>query len=187
MSKDIEGWVDLPEHVREAFDKAFEDNPKTKKIRSEILKAQAGRKYVTALQLSNQLLAARQDAQKTLLSEKRTESEQISLLELGLEDKYVELINVLSIAMYMACDMLEFFSMDINEIVKRKDPTASFDMFDPIIKVGKEAKGNLNYLWKNTNMFDSECFADNSDDIRQMLVNKAKKVYKDYQKRKGNG
>lgn len=55
-------------------------------------------------------------------------------------------------------------------------------MFDPIRKVGKEARANLSYLWKNTSMFDTEVFNDNSDDMREMLVNKAKKVYRKYAK-----
>ena len=56
-------------------------------------------------------------------------------------------------------------------------------MFDPIRKVGKEARDNLSYLWKNTSMSDMEVFNvfnNNSDDMREMLVNKAKKVYRKY-------
>lgn len=51
------------------------------------------------------------------------------------------------------------------------------------MKLGKEARGNLTYLWKNTSIYDTEDFNNKADNIREMLVNKAKKVYIQYAKR----
>lgn len=53
-------------------------------------------------------------------------------------------------------------------------------MFQPIRELGKQAKDNLTYLWKQTDMFDTDVFNDVSDDMLEILVNKAQKVYRKY-------
>lgn len=178
--KNAEGWDELPEHVKTLFETTFEENPKTKLVREKIMREERNKRYATAAAIRGSLERARIEAQMTLINDQQQAVQRVSLLEMGMPHDAVEFINVRSIAMYLACDMIEFFSMDINEMLKRHDPTASFDMFDPVIKIGKEAKENLTYLWKNTRMFDTEFFNDSADDIRAMLLNKAKKVFKNY-------
>lgn len=176
----IKGWDELPQHVRDNFEKSFQSNPKAEQLRQVAQNAERLGQYIIALDAAKKLDEARIRAQYKIMNNQEQEVEKVTLLQMGLSHEQLDKINVLTIAMYMACDMIEFFAIDVNEILKKQDPTASLEMFDPIRKIGREARANLSYLWKNTSMFDTEVFNDNSDNMREMLVNKAKKVYKKY-------
>lgn len=179
---DVPGWKELPEHVKQKFENAFEKNDKVVKLKRDIDIAFRAKQYVTELTLRKKLDEVRLKAQKDLLSKQEDSVEQVTLLQMGLSHEVLDKINTLTIAMYMASDMLEFFAIDINSELKKADPTARFEMFDPIREVGKKARENLSYLWKNTSMYDTEDFNNQADNIREMLVNKAKKVYLKYAK-----
>ena len=135
--------------------------------------------YVALLQCYKTLDAARQGAQRKLLAEK---SSNVPLKDLGLSVESLDKISVMAVAIYMACDIIDFFAMDVDSELKKKDKNARFEMFDPIRKVGEEARQNLRYLFGNTSMYDSDDFNDNCDDMRQMLWNKAVKVFRTYSK-----
>ena len=179
---DAPGWKDLPEHVKREFDETFEKNDKIIKLKRDIQIAQQTRQWVMELNLRKKLSEVRFKAQKDLLANQEDSVEEVTLLQMGLSHEALDKINTLIIAMYLASDMLEFFAIDINSELKKADPTASFEMFDPIREVGKKARENLSYLWKKTSMYDTEDFNNNADDIRAMLINKAKKVYVKYAK-----
>lgn len=179
---DAPGWKELPEHVKQKFEDAFGKNEKVVKLKRDIDIAFRAKQYVTELTLRKKLDEVRLKAQKDLLSKQEDSVEEVTLLQMGLSHEALDKINTLIIAMYMASDMLEFFAIDINSELKKADPTARFEMFDPIREVGKKARENLSYLWKNTSMYDTEDFNDQADNIREMLVNKAKKVYLKYAK-----
>lgn len=179
---DAPGWKELPEHVKREFEDSFEKNDKIIKLKRDIQIAQQARQWVLELNLRKKLSEVRLKAQKDLLANQEDSVEEVTLLQMGLSHEALDKINTLIIAMYIASDMLEFFAIDINSELKKADPTASFEMFDPIREVGKKARENLSYLWKNTSMYDTEDFNNQADDIREMLINKAKKVYVKYAK-----
>lgn len=182
VKRNIPGWDELPEHVRRKFEDAFAKNSKAVNLLKRAERANSQGNYVAAMSAYNKLEEARLTAQYNLMLNEKQEVEKVTLLQMGLSHEDLDKINTLTIAMYMACDMIEFFALDVNSILQKQDKTARFEMFDPIRKVGKEARANLSYLWKNTSMFDTEVFNDNSDNMREMLVNKAKKVYREYAK-----
>lgn len=182
VKRNIPGWDELPEHVRQDFENVFANNPKAVNLLKQAEQAKSQGNYIAAMSAYKKLEEARLSAQYNLMHNEEKEVEKVTLLQMGLSQEDLDRINTLNIAMYMACDMIEFFALEVNSILQKQDESARFEMFDPIRKVGKEARANLSYLWKNTNMFDTEVFNDNADDMREMLVNKAKKVYREYAK-----
>lgn len=183
IMKNVSGWDELPDHVKQEFENSFFHSPKTIKLLNEAAQQKKSGNFVIAMNIYVRLEKAWMNAQYDLLHNEKQEVEEVTLLQMGLSDKDINEINTLTIALYLACDMIEFFTTDINCILRKNDKTARFKMFDPIRKVGKEARANIEYLCKNTSMFDTEVFNNNSDDMRKMLVNKAKKVYREYCKR----
>jgi hypothetical protein len=176
------GWEELPQKVRDEFDACMKSNKKAIQLRQQIELYQRTRNYIKELDARKKLDEATFKAQRDVYLKFQNRAQKMTLRETGLSNEQLDKVNILMIATYMACDMIEFFAVDVNSILQKQDKTARFEMFDPIRKVGKEARANLSYLWKNTSMFDTEVFNDNSDDMREMLVNKAKKVYRKYAK-----
>lgn len=175
--QNLEEFEELPQSLKDLFNKTINENVRYIDLLKRAEKAKQNGNYVMTLDIYRKLDYIRLVTQKNLLQRKE---ETVSIAKLGLSHEQLDKINTLSIAMYMACDMLEFFALDINEELKKLDSTARFEMFDPILKIGKAARENLRYLWKNTSMFETEDFNNQSDNMREMLVNKAKKVYIKY-------
>lgn len=184
MITDYPGWKELPEHVKKAFEDSLNKNPKMIRLQQELSRATQQRNFVKELDLRKKIQEIRFIAQRNLINSKEQDVEEVTtLFNMGLPHETLDKINILMISTYMALDMIEFFVLDINSELKKADPTASLNMFQPIMKLGKEARGNLTYLWKNTSIYDTEDFNNKADNIREMLVNKAKKVYIQYAKR----
>lgn len=179
---DIEGWGDLPKRVKESFEKHFNENPEVKKMKDSILMYNNTGNYVLGMVTAKKLNEIRQQAQRNLLNDTEKCCESISLAEMGLPKKLLEEINVLTIAMYVVCDLIDGFAMDINTKLKTKDSTARFEMFNSVIEISKEVRENFRYLNTHTRMFDDEVFNNTADDMREMLLNKSKKIYNNYAK-----
>lgn len=169
----------LPQSIKTLFDNTINENVRYQDLFKRAERAKNAGNYVEALGVYKQLDNIRLVTQQKLLSK---QEETVSLLSLGLSKERLDKINILSLAIYMACDMIDSLALDINEELKKHDKTARFEMFDPIIKIGVAAKENIRYLWKNTNLFDTDDFGEQSDSMREMLINKAKKVYAKYAK-----
>jgi hypothetical protein len=177
----VEGWNELPENVKREFEEQFKSNPKIRDLTLKAEQAELARNYVLALKYRKQISDSRLLTQQKLLKVKGEEA--VYLVDMGLSHEQLDKINILTIAMYMVCDILEFFAIDVNSEIRKKDPTARIELFDPVCEIGKKARENLRYLWKKTNMFDDEEFNNRSDDMRQMLISKAKKIYINYANR----
>lgn len=179
---DIEGWGDLPRKVRESFEKCFNENPEVRKLKDTILMYNNTGNYVLGMVTAKKLNEIRQQAQKNLMNDTEECCESIALAEMGLPEKSLEEINVLTIAMYVACDLIDAFAMEINSRLKLKDSTARFEMFNSVIEISKEIRERFRYLNAHTRMFDDDVFNNTADDMRDMLLNKSRKIYKNYSK-----
>ena len=177
------GWEELPQSVRDEFDACMKSNKKAIQLRQQIELYQRTRNWVKELYARKKLDEATFKAQRDVYLKFKNRVQKMTLREAGLSEEQLDKVNILMIATYMACDMIEFFCIDINSELRKIDKDFSLDMFDKMRDLGKEARDNLTYLWKNTSMFDTEDFNDMSDDIRGMLINKAKKVYVKYANR----
>ena len=182
VSKDIAGWNVIPEDVRRDFDDAFNKNTRVVELNMRIKQYQHNRDFIRELQARKMLQSIREKAQEDLLSQLQDKAIKITttLRDIGLTDKQMNRVNVLMIAAYMACDMIDALCIDINSELRKVDDTAELAMFQPIRELGKQAKDNLTYLWKKTDMFDTDVFNDVSDDMLEILTNKARKIYKKY-------
>ena len=169
---------ELPQNLKDLFEETIQSHYQYKRLLSVAENAKKRGNLVAALNAYKKLDSIRLVTQAKLLQEQQEQT--VSLLSMGLSHEQLDKINVLTIAMYMSCDMIECLAMEVNEELQKVDKTARYEMFDPIIKIGKSAKENIRYLWKNTTMFETDDFGEQSDKMREMLLNKAKKVYIKY-------
>ena len=140
VKRNIPGWNELPEHIRQNFEDAFATNTKAVILLKQAEQAKSRGNYIAAMSAYKKLEEARFIAQYDLMHKEKQEVEKVTLLQMGLSHKDLDIINTLTIAMYMACDMIEFFALDVNSILQKHDKSARFEMFDPIRKVGKAEK-----------------------------------------------
>ena len=179
--QNLSDFTELPQRTKVIFEETIKENFRYAQLLKEAERARKTGNYVLVLKTYHKLDEIRLLAQKHLLEQ---QEETVSLLDLGLPKDKLDEINIMSLAMYIACDMIESLALDINKELKKFDNSLRFEMFNPIIAVGKEAKENLRYLWKSTSVFETDDFGDQSDKMMEMLLNKAKKVYTKYNENK---
>lgn len=121
VKKNIPGWDELPEHVRQDFENAFATNSKAVNLLKQAEQAKSRGNFLAAMSAYKKLEEARFIAQYDLLHNEEQEVEKVTLLQMGLSQEDLDTINTLTIAMYMACDMIEFFVLDVNSILKKQD------------------------------------------------------------------
>lgn len=176
--QNVKEFDELPQNLKDLFEETIQSHYQYKSLLSVAEDAKKRGNLVAALNTYKKLDSIRLITQAKLLQKQQEQT--VSLLSMGLSREQLDKINTLTIAMYMSCDMIECFAMEVNEELQKVDKTARYEMFDPIIKIGKSAKENIRYLWKNTTMFETDDFGEQSDKMREMLINKAKKVYIKY-------
>ena len=57
-----------------------------------------------------------------------------------------EYINTCTNAIILICDMIETFTMDFNQVLKKYHPDYRLEMYDKIMQVGKEAKAHVQFM-----------------------------------------
>lgn len=176
--QNVKEFDELPQNLKDLFEETIQSHYQYKRLLDVAEDAKKKGNLVAALNTYKRLDSIRLITQAKLLQKQKEQT--VSLLSMGLSHEQLDKINTLTIAMYMSCDMIECFAMEVNEELQKVDKTARYEMFDPIIKIGKSAKENIRYLWKNTTMFETDDFGEQSDKMREMLLNKAKKVYIKY-------
>lgn len=176
--QNVKEFDELPQNLKDLFEETIQSHYQYKRLLDVAEDAKKRGNLVAALNTYKRLDSIRLITQTKLLQEQREQT--VSLLSMVLSHEQLDKINTLTIAMYMSCDMIECLAMEVNEELQKVDKTARYEMFDPIIKIGKSAKENIRYLWKNTTMFETDDFGEQSDKMRETLINKAKKVYIKY-------
>ena len=95
-----------------------------------------------------------------------------------------EEINVLTNSIIMLCDLVETFTMDCNEILKKYHPDYRIEMFDKVSECGKAAKAQVDFMSKSTDMVYQCAFAEDADKITEMVRNKVKAFIRKLKRRK---
>lgn len=113
---------------------------------------------------------------QNLIDDYQVESVRMDKLMLEMTNEDRDEINTLSNGIIMLCDMIETFSMDLNEILHKYHPDFHIEMYEKFKDIGKEAKDQMRFMAKNTNELYQVNFADYADDITKMVKNKAKSL-----------
>ena len=95
-------------------------------------------------------------------------------VNISAEDK--DEIETLVIAMFMACDILDSLILDANDILHKTDKTIQLEMFDDLKDITKLVKEKINYLNKNSKYMKDLFWAYKTDDMYEMIKNKARAI-----------
>lgn len=112
------------------------------------------------------------------LAEYEGQSERMDTLFKDMSDEDKEKMTTCTNAIIFLSDMLESFTMDANQILKKYHPDYRIEMFDKLAQLGNEAKEQVKFMSKYTDM-DFQCvFADNADNLTTLVFNKVRSFNK---------
>lgn len=83
-------------------------------------------------------------------------------------------LNVYLNAIIFLSDALESFSMEVNNLLHRQHPDHNIEMYDTLVKLGKEANHQMKFMSEATNMIYQLQFAGEADKMQEHILNKVR-------------
>lgn len=165
---------DLPAEIAELFKQGIHKDPQMQALLKKKEQALHNRKYVEAAKLSQQIKEIETRVINSYLSKYEGQAERMDLLMADMEMKDRENMNIYTNAIIFLCDMIETLTLESDQILKKYHPEYNIEMFDKIVRIGKEAHAQVKFMSDNTDSVYQINFADGADDITELLLNKTK-------------
>ena len=167
---------DLPEDVVARMRSAIREDKQMVALRDKHSAYLRNRQYAKAVELKRKMNGIEERVIREYLEnyEGETESMASLMVEMSMEDRYI--INTCTNAIILICDMIETFTMDFNEVLKKYHPDYRLEMYDKIMQVGKEAKAHVKFMSECTDNIYQCSFADSADDVTELVRNKAQSL-----------
>lgn len=157
-----------------------------KKLSRQIENERGKGNFVKLLQLKQKRSIVEVKAIEECLRYEERQRVQLGELFANLPPDKVEKLVLYTNAICFYCDMIETLAIDVNEIVKLIDKNYNVDMYDGVIKAGKEAAKQIKNMSSNTHEIFHYSFAEVADEVNELVLNKVKKCKKVYDHKKKN-
>lgn len=165
---------DLEEETRkQLIDKIRQDKEVQKllKERDRLLRAH---RMADALRLTAMIRQVEQYTIQVYLDEYQGESVRCAELMKEMPPEDVTELNVYLNAIIFLSDALESFSMEVNNLLHRQHPDHNIEMYDTLVKLGKEANRQMKFMSEATNMIYQLQFAGEADKMQEHILNKVR-------------
>lgn len=172
----------LPKHVVDELIERMEKDSSIRQLREKQHYAYAHRDYITAIKIRDDIERIKERYLKMCFDNAEGEIVQLGDVMKRMTPEDVDDMVLYSNAVAMCCDMIEGLVMEFEQVYRKYEPHGSIIMYSRIIEVGKVAKEHLRYVNECLNYFSLVKFADVSDDMVEMLLNKVKKMLREVAK-----
>ena len=169
---------DMPDDLLGMIRNRFETDPSVVKLRLHQKDLQARGKYMEALDIAKQIESIFNDVVFRYMkeTEKSISKVDVGKMDIPAEDK--ERVQTLGVVMFMACDIIDFAVMDVDDILHKYDKELCFEMFNDIREISTLAKEKLKFFQKNSGYMKGLAWADKCDDMYSMIQSKARSIVK---------
>ena len=169
---------DMPDDLLGMIRNRFESDPSVVKLRLRQNDLQARGKYMEALAIAKQIDSIFNDVVFRYMkeTEKSISEVDVGKMDIPAEDK--EMVQTLGVVMFMACDIIDFAVMDVDDILHKYDKKLCFEMFNDIREISSLAKEKLKFFQENSNYMKGLAWADKCDDMYSMIQSKARSIVK---------
>lgn len=167
---------DIPQELLDQIKLQFDANPQVCELRVQQQMLMRTGKYDKALELAQRIdcLFSKCVYEYLAESERQVETVDVSDMDMPIEDK--EKMMQLLLVCFMCADMIESSVIDMDDVLHRYDKTLRMEMFNDIRDVMKMSKQKLKYLQENSGYMKDLVWADNCDNMYEMLKNKARSI-----------
>lgn len=165
---------DLEEETRQQLiDKIRQDKEVQKllKKRDELMRAH---RMADASRMTAMIKQVEQRSIQVFLDEYEGESVRCAELMKEMPSEDVTELNVYLNAIIFLSDALESFSMEVNNLLHRQHPDHNIEMYDTLVKLGKEANHQMKFMSEATNMIYQLQFAGEADKMQEHILNKVR-------------
>ena len=168
----------MPSDLLQMIRNRFETDSSVVKLRLQQKDLQARGKYMEALKLAKQIEDIFNDVVFRYMSETEKSIERVDVNNMDIPAADKERLSVFRMVMFMACDIIDFAIMDVNDILHKYDKELYFEMFNDIKEISALAKEKLKFLQEHSECMKDLVWADRCDDMYSMMQSKARSIVK---------
>lgn len=168
----------MPKELLEAIRVRFEDTDEVKMLRTQQGIAKSEGRYADAMRLAMKIdelfsTAVNEYWNQTLYEVRTMDTETSDIPEKDKEEMIEKLL-----VLFMACDIIESASIDLNDILHRTKPDLDITSFTDIRQTVDMAKKKLKYLQNNSDYRNDLIWNERCDDMYDMMQSKAKSIFR---------
>lgn len=167
---------DIPSDLMKEIRMRFESTPEVRTLRTSQQYAQRTGNFQQALETAQKIdglfVIVLDQYIKQAESEVMTLDSETADIPQKDKDEMMEKIMVL----FMACDIIDSATLDLNDILHRSKPDIDITMFSDIKQTADMARKKLEYLQKNGDYMEDLIWADKCDNMYMLMLNKAKSI-----------
>jgi hypothetical protein len=180
MNSDIKSINDLPKDVVKQIDTAFYSDSQIMLLNQKKDNYMKSGRYMEAMNVAKTIEELHNRVYVEYIKEIQDSYEEMSLLKTGVPKEDVHQILIRVTAIMMCVDIMDTCIRDINDILHRTDKTLFFENFDSIAELGKSIKTKMEYMYSKDEIVgnDKLFWADEVDNMIEMIINKSAKILK---------
>lgn len=164
---------DLPQGLLSRIREQFYATPKVRQMEVTRQMYMRNGNLTAALAMAQDIESLYNKCVFEYMEENRQKVEQVELAsaDIPVEDKE-ELMRRMLVC-FMCADMIESSVIKMNDILHKYDKDMCIEMFDDIRSMMKMSEEKLKYLQENSGYMKDLVWADNCDNMYEMMLNKA--------------
>lgn len=165
---------DLEEETRQQMIDKIRQGKEMQKLlkkRDELMRAH---RMADASRMTAMIKQVEQRSIQVFLDEYEGESVRCAELMKEMPPEDVTELNVYLNAIIFLSDAMESFSMEVNNLLHRQHPDHNIEMYDTLVKLGKEANRQMKFMSEATNMIYQLQFAGEADKMQEHILNKVR-------------
>lgn len=167
---------EIPKELLDKIRMSFDTNKDVVLLRTAQQEAQRVGNFQKAMYVAQQIDNLWTICLDSYMRKMEAEGSQISLSTAGIPEKDKdELLNHVMV-LFMCCDIIESASNDMNDILKRTHKDASITTFEDLRQTLSLAKEKLKYLKDKGDYMKDLVWADNCDNMYDMMKSKAASI-----------
>lgn len=163
--------------------RAFEANAKVIALKQKADALSNQGLFAQAMNVNKQIKDLWEVTLKEYISSYTKAQESLTLASCGLDKFQQDRVNNILLSLFMCCDIIDTGIKDINSILFKKDGSLHFEEFSGVNDLAKEVKRKIEFLYQETTYFKNSKMAEATDNMYQMLLNKAKKLIREEEER----
>lgn len=165
---------DLPADVLAKMKGAIAENTEVKRLKEKRENLLKGFHVVEAAKIMQQLKRIEENVINQWLDNYEGETVRMNDLIKEIPEPERERLLTYINAMIFLSDMVDGFSVGINDILRKYHPDCRVEMFDRLSHLGKEAQEHIKFMSNHTDMNFQLSFGEGADDVTELLLNKVK-------------
>lgn len=167
---------DLSKELLDKIRMSFDTNKDVMLLRTAQQNAQREGNFQKAMYVAQQIEGLWTICLDNYLRKMEAEGKQISLKASDLPEKDKDELFNRVMVLFMCCDIIESATIDMNDILRRTEKDASITTFEDLRQILSLAKEKLKYLQETGDYMKDLVWADNCDNMYDMMRSKAASI-----------